>query len=352
MKAALLYGKQDLRIEDVDEPVPGQHEVKLRNAYSGICGSDLDVYEDPASLSHDLSAPHPVTGACLPQVMGHEFSGTIVELGSQVDTFQLGEQVAVWPTYYCRSCPACIQGLYNACAVRGLHGMHSYGGGIAEYTTVPAYMLHRLPKKVDLRMGALVQPLAVSWHGVQLARPHAGETALIVGGGPVGLGVWLALQAIGVERILVSEPHAARRARLASLGAEVIDPISQDLHHAIHMMTHGQGVSVAYEAAGVGAALHTALQAVGPRGQVVVLGLHTMPVEVFPMALVERETSVLGSSGYLPEDFDEVIDAMSQGAFNLTEWVEEVEIEDTVKAIHRLGAGADMKILIRVASAA
>ncbi|WP_328821850.1 alcohol dehydrogenase catalytic domain-containing protein [Nesterenkonia haasae] len=316
-----------------------------------MCGSDLHVYEDPSNLSLDLSKPHPITGSALPQILGHEFSGTVIEMGEGVSDVEVGDRVAVCPTYSCRECAACRTGLSNACAVRGLHGMHSHGGGIAEYTTVPAYMLHHLPDNVDLRMGALVQPLAVSWHGVKLAKPQPGDCALVVGAGPVGIGVWFALRAHGVERIVVSEPNRERRKTISALGAEVVDPSCQDVAAVVRAATNDIGASAAYECAGVPAALESALASVSPGGLTVILGLHTRSVELHPMALVEKEMGVVGSSGYLPDDFDDVIAAMADGAIEPSGWVEEVGIEETGAAIQRLSTGAGSKILIRSHSA-
>lgn len=349
MRAAVLHGPEDLRVEEVPEPTPGFGEVKFRNAYSGICGSDLHVVEDPSSLSMDLNEPHPITGACLPQILGHEFSGTVVELGDGVDGVSVGDRAAVFPSYVCGRCASCRTGRSNACAVRGLHGMHARGGGLAAYTTVPASMLHLLPAAVDLRMGALVQPLAVSWHGVRLADPQPGDTAAIIGGGPVGIGVWLALRARGVERILVSEPHSGRRTVLSDLGAEVVDPTRHDPAEAVLAMTAGIGVTAAFEAAGVSRAFHTAIGCVAPGGSVVVLGLHTAPRELSLMSLIEKEIAVRGSSGYLPEDFEDVISAMAAGHVDLSGWVEEVGLEETPAAVRRLSTGSGSKILIRSA---
>lgn len=134
MKAAVFYAKEDLRIEDVPEPTPGPGQVKIRNAYSGICGSDLHIYYAPEASGVDFDNPHPVTGAKPPQILGHEFSGTIEELGEGVDGLKVGDRVAVWPIYYCGECPACKRGAYNVCQKIAFHGINSHGGGMAEFT--------------------------------------------------------------------------------------------------------------------------------------------------------------------------------------------------------------------------
>lgn len=346
MKAALFHAKEDLRIEEVPEPVPGPGQVKLRNAYAGICGSDLHVYYSPEAAGLDMDHPHPVTGATLPQIIGHEFSGTIVELGEGVTSVAVGDRVAVWPIYYCGECPACRRGMYNACQKIGFHGLSSDGGGMAEFTTVDATKLHVLPENVDLRMGALVEPMSVAWHAVSRSGVESGRTALIAGAGPIGIGVWFALRARGIERVLVSEPSAERRAIISALGATVVDPVNEDLAAAVASLTEGEGVDVAFDAAGVGAAISSSLASLVPGGRVVVVAIHERTMDFLPTQLVMAETEIAGALAYLPEDFDAVIDAMSRGLYDTTGWVEETPLENVVDAIHALRGGAGAKILV------
>ena len=241
MKAARFHAKEDIRIENVQEPSPSPGQVKLRNAYSGICGSDLHVYYSPEASGLDFTKPHPVTGSLPPQILGHEFSGTIVELGKEVDGYAEGERVAVWPIYYCGICPACKRGVYNACQRIGFHGLSSDGGGMAEFTTVNASSLHKLPASVDLRLGALVEPMSVSWHAVDLSKVKSGQTTLIAGAGPIGIGIWFALRARGVDTIVISEPSADRRASMERLGAEiVVDPTKGELADAVATATNSR----------------------------------------------------------------------------------------------------------------
>jgi (R,R)-butanediol dehydrogenase/meso-butanediol dehydrogenase/diacetyl reductase len=347
MKAAQFHAKEDLRIEDVPEPSPTAGQVKLQNAFAGICGSDLHVYYTPEAAGLDFDHPHPVTGSTLPQILGHEFSGTVVELGEGVTNVAVGDRVAVWPVYYCGECAACRRGMLNACQKIGFHGLSSDGGGMAEFTTVPASMLHVLPDNVDLRMGALVEPMAVAWHSVERSGVQPGGTALIAGAGPIGIGVWFALKARGVDKVIVSEPSATRRATLESLGATVVDPVGGDLTAAVAELTGGDGVDVAFDAAGAGPAVTSALASLTPGGRVVVVAIHERAMEFLPTSLVMAETEIAGTLGYLPADFDAVIRAMSEGAYDTTGWVDEVELAGVVDAIHGLRSGAGSKILVK-----
>lgn len=349
MKAARFHGREDVRVERVEEPAPGPGEVKLRNAHSGICGSDLHVYYSPETSGMDFTQPHPVTGSMPPQILGHEFSGTIVELGAGVEGFAVGDRVAVWPVYYCGECAACRAGRVNACQNIGFHGITSNGGGMAEFTTVAASMLHKLPESVDLRMGALVEPMAVAWHAVTQGGVEAGQSALIVGAGPIGIGVWFALRARGVEHVLVSEPSAERRRTIEKIGAtHVIDPTSDDLVDRVMDATDGRGVDAAFDAAGVGAAVGSALESVTPGGRLVVVALHEKGFEFNPTQLVMAETSMVGALAYLPEDFDAVIAAMAEGKYSAEGWVEEIAVEQVVDAFGALRQGRGMKMLVSV----
>ena len=349
MKAALFYGKEDIRIEEVPDPShPGPGQVKLRNAFSGICGSDLHFYFYPEALPWDVSRSHPLTGATLPQILGHEFAGTVVEVGEGVTDVKVGDRAAVFPlSVSCGECAACRRGLPFSCAMMGSLGASAPGGGLSEFTTVNASALHLLPDTVDLRMGALVEPMAVGWHGVARSGVQAGGTALILGAGPIGIGAWFACKARGVEKVLVSEPSAERRAIIAALGATVVDPVNEDLAAAVHAISDGAGVDAAVEAAGAGAAFHSAVASLVPGGRVVVVSLHEHPTEFSPTQLMMGETEVVGAVGYLPEEFDAVIAAMANGVYDTTGWVEEIELDGLVDAIHALRTGTGAKVLIR-----
>lgn len=349
MKAAVFHAQEDLRIEEVADPSPGPGQVKLRNAFAGICGSDLHVYYTPEAAGLDFEHPHPLTGSTLPQILGHEFSGTVVELGEGVDGISVGDRVGVWPIYYCGDCAACRRGMYNACQKIGFHGLSSNGGGMAEFTTVDSSKLHVLPENVDLRLGALVEPMAVAWHAVSRSGVEPGGTALIAGAGPIGIGVWFALKARGIEKVLVSEPSADRRAIIAALGATVVDPVTEDLGAAVTALTDGDGVDVAFDAAGAGPAVTSSLASLVPGGRVVVVAIHERTMDFLPTQLVMAETEIAGALAYLPEDFDAVIAAMAAGVYDTTGWVKDVPLDGVVDAIHALRGGAGAKILVQSA---
>ncbi len=189
--------------------------------YNGICGTDLhEYYAGPIFVPTE---PHPLTHQQLPLTMGHEFSGVITEVGDGVTGWAEGDRVAVEPIYKCDHCGPCRAGNYNVCQQIGFHGLMS-DGGMAEYTVVPTSMLHKLPDNVSLELGALVEPMSVAYHAATLGDVTPGDTAMVFGAGPIGIGLWFALRGKGLDDVFVVEPSPTRRAAIETLGATTLDP--------------------------------------------------------------------------------------------------------------------------------
>jgi (R,R)-butanediol dehydrogenase/meso-butanediol dehydrogenase/diacetyl reductase len=347
MRAVRFHGREDLRVEQVDEPDPGPGQVKLRNAWTGICGTDLHVFFTPEASGCDFTKPDSLTGATLPQVFGHEFSGEVVAVGEGVTEHREGDRVAVWPLHSCGSCPACAVGLYSGCRRLACQGISSPGGGMSTFTTVEAAKAFTLPPTVDLRMGALVEPMAAAWHAVVRSGIRAGQTALITGAGPIGIGVWFALRAQGVERVIVSEPRENRRAAVTAVGAQWVVGPGDDLAAAVAELTDGRGVDVAFDAAGVGAALHASLASLAPQGTLLVVALHEAEFGFNPTAMVFAENTIVGSIAYTRSDFLAVIEAMAAGAYDIRGWVADVPLEGVTDALRELRAGQHVKVLVK-----
>lgn len=345
MRAVRLHGRQDLRLDDVPDPSPGPGQVKLRNAFSGICGSDLHLVFSP-TIDFANPVPHPLTGAVPPQILGHEFSGTVVETGPGVDQFEPGERAAVFPLYNCGVCPACAGGRPNICRIAGFHGLTSDGGGMAEFTTVGADRLHRLPDGVDLRMGALVEPMAVAWHAAELSRVEPGQAALVMGGGAIGIGLWFALGARGVDDVVVCEPSPGRRHHLEQLGARVLDPTREPPSAGSRLLGDGRPFDVAFDAAGVASTTPACIDALAPGGRAVVVAVHERPFDFQPLSMVMKEAEMIGSLAYLPQDFDAVIGAMQAGIYQPDPWTEVWPLEAAPAAMDQLRRGASTKILV------
>src|SRR5919198_4636764 len=184
---------------ELEERPLGPEEVRVRVAFCGICGSDIHLRASPAVPP----------GA----VMGHEFSGTVSEVGEGVKGFSSGDRVAVFPFAPCGECPNCLRGDYHVCqqaASTGL-GLGINPGAYAESVVVAESMLIPLPDELSLEHGALVEPLAVALHGIDIGQASAGDACVVIGAGPIGVMTALALEARGVERVLVIERNERRR---------------------------------------------------------------------------------------------------------------------------------------------
>src|SRR6201987_264786 len=185
MRAALYFGRQDLRLMEVEEPEPGPGEVKLRVRYNGICGSDLLEYFDGPVTTR--STPHPLTGVQNPVIMGHELCGEVLGLGAGVDDLETGTVVPGEPVETCGHCLYCGLGQYNHCPELAIQG-YNRAGGLAEYTVVKRRMGPLLPPGVSALQGALIEPLAIAWHTANRCAVGSGQVVAIYGAGPIGAG--------------------------------------------------------------------------------------------------------------------------------------------------------------------
>ncbi|MGB3770549.1 MAG: 2,3-butanediol dehydrogenase [Rhodococcus sp. (in: high G+C Gram-positive bacteria)] len=344
MRAAVYHGPNKVEITDVPEPHPGAGQVKIHVGFNGICGTDLhEYYAGPIFIPTE---PHALTGQQMPLVLGHEFSGTITELGAGVTGWAIGDRVAIEPIYRCGQCGPCRAGNYNICQSIGFHGLMS-DGGMAEYTVVPTDMLHALPDSVSLELGALVEPMSVAYHAATLGDVQAGDTAVVFGAGPIGIGLWFALRGKGLENVTVVEPSQTRRAAIEALGARTLDPTAADVPAMIADETDGRGADAVYDAAGVAPAVATALACVGARKPMISVAIYEKPLTTPLIELVMKEARIQGSLCYTSADYDSVIGLMNDGAYDTTGWVSRIGIDavidDGFEALH---AGTKMKVLV------
>ena len=344
MKAAVYYGPNKVEVADVPEPEPAAGTVKVKVGFNGICGTDLhEYYAGPIFVPTE---PHPLTGRALPLTIGHEFSGTITDVGPGVTGYAAGDRVAIEPIYRCGKCPPCRAGNYNICQRIGFHGLMS-DGGMAEYTVVPTNMLHRLPDNVSLELGALVEPMSVAYHAATLGEVAAGDTAVIFGAGPIGIGLWFALRGKGLESVFAAEPSATRRAAIEALGATTLDPTAVDVPAFIADTTDGRGADAAYDAAGVAPAVMAALASVGARKPTISVAIYEKPLVTPLLNLVMNESRIQGSLCYTFADFEAVIDLMAHGVYDTTGWVTPIGIDDVIdEGFEALHAGTKMKVLV------
>jgi (R,R)-butanediol dehydrogenase/meso-butanediol dehydrogenase/diacetyl reductase len=354
MRAAVYHDKHDIRVEDVAEPgPPGPREVRVRPLLCGICGTDLHEYAaGPIVIP---TRPHPLSGAAAPQVLGHEFAAQVLEVGSEVTSTRPGDRVSVMPLIYCGQCYYCVRGLNHLCVRMACTGLSWSGGGISEQVVVPEHQICPLPDEVTDIQGALVEPAAVAAYGVDRTGLRAGDTALITGAGPIGALAALYAHASGAAQVIVSEPNARRRALIEAFGvATVLDPTAVDVPAAVRDLTGGIGVDVAAECSGSQGGLTVALESLRAHGAATQVGLHVRPATIDPMALSNRDLSLIGTWCYPVYDFPRVIALIATGGFPVQQVLTEViDVTDIVaRGFDRLldPTGDAQKLLVQVGS--
>lgn len=213
----------------------------------------------------------------MPVTIGHEFSGEVVEIGSKASNpsgLKVGDKVAVQPTVACFGCGPCKDGYINCCDHAGFVGLSGGGGGMSDYVCVDEQFVFKLPDHIELDVGALVEPLAVAWHGVNQSPLREGDSAIVMGAGPIGLGVIQCLKARGAKNIIVVEIAKERQNFAKHFGAtHLIDPRHEDAVKRAKEICDGQGPQVAFDAAGLAITLKSAALAVRARGTIVNLAI-------------------------------------------------------------------------------
>lgn len=300
MRAAVFRGAgRPLSIESVPDPEPLAGEVVLRVGACGICGTDLHITDGHGALQ--APAGH---------ILGHEFAGEVVAIGSGVEGLRVGDRVTAMPTTGCGRCAACAKGEPKWCPDRA-----SMQGGYAQYLRTKATSCAKLPAGMTLEDGALVEPLAVGLHGVERAGMKVGDRVLIIGAGPVGLAALFWARRMGAGRIAVTA-GSTRRADLAmQLGATgFVAPGDDEVARVKDML--GGPPDIVFECVGIPGMIGRALDHVRPMGTVVVLGFCTKSDTFLPMAPLFKEANVHFAVLYGMRDFEVAIDTLDAGALS------------------------------------
>jgi 2-desacetyl-2-hydroxyethyl bacteriochlorophyllide A dehydrogenase len=299
MRAAVFKEmSRPLLIEAVADPVPGPNDLILRVKNCGICGSDLHMTE-----------PTSIMPLMLGSVMGHEFSGEVMAVGSLAKArWKAGDRVAGFPYICCGDSSPCANfGFGGAACGKGVSiGLGQSHGAYAEYVRIGASGAFRLPDSVSFREGALVEPLAVGLHAVDMARMERGATVLVIGAGPVGLAVMLWARFLGARHVIVSERAPVRRDFAAKFGATAaIDP-AQPLTSQVEKIA-GRGPDIIFECVGAPGMIGAAMMEAPGGARIVVAGVCQQPDTIMPLIGIMKEINLQFVLGYRPADFDYVV---------------------------------------------
>lgn len=342
----------------------GPRDVRVKIAFCGICGSDLHEYLGGPILTPQVDQANPHTGLRLPVTLGHEMSGTVVEVGSGVTGLAVGQQCTVNPSvddrhYEVDLCRPCGLGKPNLCKRWACYGLSAPGGGLSDEIVVHFASIVPVPGSVPLDVSALVEPLAVACHMIRVSGFQPGDSVLVLGAGPIGLAILLLLKVQGVGQVFVSEISPIRAEKAKSFGADAVinptekmDGIEGDdvVTGFVQSKTDG-GVDVSFDATGIQATLDTAIAATRAGGTIFNVAIHDKPLLIDPNAFTLLEKKYMGGLCYTPEDFTFVVDALESGKLRAKEMITAVvDLGDVVdgafeELIHN--KNKHIKILVR-----
>lgn len=339
MKVVVWKEPGGITVEDMPVPEKKPEESLIKVIYAGICGSDLTI----------VAGKHP--RARPPLVPGHEFVGIVEALPDGYGgPIRVGQRVAVNPLVSCRRCAPCLKGKEHICENLKLLGIERNPGAFAEYATVPQVeRLFLTPDTMPAQIAALMEPLAVAVHSVELSGIKPYESAVIIGAGPIGLLIAEVAKAFGVSEILICEVSETRLERARSMGFNAIDSGGDNTEEAILQAFRGKRPDVTFEAAGVPAAAQLALAITGIDGRIVMTAIHKKPAEMMFQQLVYREQKIIGTRIYSTDDFAKAIFMAETRAANLEPLITHVfSLEKAQEAFDVSASGADScKILLR-----
>jgi (R,R)-butanediol dehydrogenase/meso-butanediol dehydrogenase/diacetyl reductase len=316
MRAAVFREmSKPLAIETIADPTPGAHELVLKVKNCGICGSDLHMTE-----------PTSVMPLALGSVMGHEFAGEVVGIGSALaGRFKQGDRVAGYPYICCGDASPCknFAGGQAVCGKGISIGLGQSHGAYAEYVKIGGTGAYRLPESVSFREGAMVEPLAVGLHAVDMAKMPRGATVLVIGAGPVGLAVMLWAKFLGARHVIVSEKADVRKQMAAKFGAtDAIDP-NMPLTPQVEKIA-GKGPDIIFECVGAPGLINMAMID-APRGcRLVIAGVCQQPDMIMPLMGIVKELELQFVLGYRPADFDYVISMIATDRVDVSHMITDV----------------------------
>lgn len=318
MKTLVWEAPRVMNIREQDLPKLADDEVTVRVAYAGICGSELSGY-----LGHNaLRVP--------PLVMGHEFSGTIADMGAsaraEFPNVTLGQAVTVNPLCFDGTCDLCRAGMTHLCIQRKLVGAHR-PGAYAEYVNVPANLIVPLPEGMSLRTGALTEPVACGVRIAELAGEMTDREAFIAGAGPIGLVALQALLLKGTRRVYISDLDKERLAMAAALGGVALHARDVDVVQRIKEETNGYGVAVSVDCVGSAITRKQCVQATRSTGTMILVGLHEETSAMPAAEIIRREIMVKGSFSYTRENFVEALKRLEHEQVHLDPWIVEEPLE-------------------------
>jgi len=308
MKAIVQTGKRSVEVQERPTPEPADDEVLISVHSAGLCGSDAHAYQFEDGYEW----------IPIPRIMGHEYAGTVVEIGRDVEGFEPGTKVVEEPIHHCGACFQCRNEQSNVCQNFSITGMHR-DGAYTELVAVDPAHLHRVPEAVSLRAAAITEPTSIATRAVlDQSVVTAGDTILVEGPGPIGTLVAAVADSVGANVFVsgLEQDCDYRLPLVESLGVETITPGEGALTDAVDEATEGIGFDVVFDTTGHESGVEEAITAVRKGGQVVVVGLPGAPSEVFFTPVVRGEVDINSSYGSKWSNFEQALRLLENGSID------------------------------------
>lgn len=308
MKSAVFLGKQNIQVMERDIPKPGPGEVLIKVMACGVCGSDVHIYDgDQGSTS---TVP--------PQVQGHEFSGIVVETGSEVTSCRAGDRVCVDPADNCNECYYCANGMMSHCEHMGAIGTN-IDGGFSQYCKVPGRLIHHLADDVTFIEGAMAEPLACCINGADRSDIKVSDNVVVYGGGMIGLLLMQLAKLKGAANVVLVEPVEEKRKVAEQLGAAfTINPMAENVEAALkaHGLTH---IQVVIETCGLKSTSEEAIDIVDRGGTVLLFAVTKVDsrIDLMTYKLFQKELTIKGSY-CSPYDMGRAVELINSHSIDVT----------------------------------
>lgn len=343
MKAAVFWGPNELKLEEVDKPKINEQEVLVKVKVSAVCGTDVRIFEGKKTK-----------GVRTPSIIGHELVGIIEEVGDKVKDFSVGDRVGVMPVIPCGKCYYCLNGRENVCANRTAIG-YEFDGGFAEYVRIPntaleAGNLVKIPDHIPFEQAVVTEPLACCLNGQRKANVKMGDVVVVIGGGPIGLMHVQLAKIAGAKSVILSEPIDHRREKGLIAGADyAIDSTKDSLENLVLLETDGLGADVVIMAIGIPSLVNSSTRLLKKGGTLNLFAGFTKGVlsEVDPNIIHYNEITINGTSALTRSDYHKSMSLIASGQIN-TEVITTpgYSLDDIEQAISDVRDGNGMKTII------
>ncbi|NWL02802.1 Zn-dependent alcohol dehydrogenase [Flavobacterium collinsii] len=311
MKATRYEGNKTFSVIDKEIVAPAEGEVRIKVAYVGVCGTDVHIYH--GMMDKRVS---------IPETIGHEMSGVVDAVGEGVTDFEVGDKIVVRPLDD-RKVKASDKGFNHICEELKFIGIDSEGA-MQQYWNVPTFVLHKLKASTDLKLAALIEPLSVATHDVRRSGLVRGETAVVLGGGPIGLLVAMVAKEVGAQ-VIISEVNPNRIAKAKELGFDAVSPLEVDLVEYVKSKTENRRADVVFEVAGVQPALDIMCEVAGIRGRIVMVAIHGVKKEVDLFKFFWKELNLIGARVYEKEDYEKSIELITANELPFEQMITDVQ---------------------------